>query len=209
MSTTAFFGMLAGALALLEIYPYTMSILGRGLLLRRIPEDERTIPNLATWTILSMAGGIIAFSYYERNDLDGFWFFGGLFLGYCMAAILSIRYGEHRRNSKPPFSTLDKICIAGASVGLVIWYLSGSWEIPIAVNIIVDGFGIAPTIEKVWRLPRSESLQAWTMTVLACVFSIVALGPVHTWNFDRAAFPIYMMLGSGIVWVLLFLRFRK
>lgn len=205
----AFFGMLAGALALLEIYPYTLSILGRDLLLRKIPEEKCTVPNLATWTILSVAGGIVALSYYERDDIDGFWFFGGLFVEYCIAAVLSLWYGEHRRNNRPAFNTLDKVCLAGAGAGLVGWYLSGSWEIPIAVSIVVDAFGIAPTIEKVWRLPRSESLWAWTMTMLACVFSIVALGSVDTWDFNRAAFPIYMMLGSGLVYVLLLHRFKK
>lgn len=207
--STAFFGMLAGALALCEIYPYTVSILGRDLLLRKIPEEERTIPNLATWTILSVAGGIIALSYYERNDLDGFWFFGGLFLGYCIPAVLALWCGEHRRDGRPPFTTLDKLCLAGAGAGLVGWYVSGSWEIPIAVNIVVDAFGIVPTIEKVWRRPRSESLQAWTVTILACVFGIVAIGPVNTWNFSRAAFPLYLMLGSGLVWTLLLRRFQK
>lgn len=206
---TAFFGMLAGALALCEIYPYALSILGRDLLFRRIPEEEWTVPNLATWTILSVAGGIVALSYYERNDLDGFWFFGGLFLGYCIAAVLSLWYGEHRRDGRPPFTTLDKVCLAGAGAGLAGWYVSGSWEIPIAVNIVVDACGIAPTVEKVWRRPRSESLGAWMVTILACVFGIVALGPVNTWDFERAAFPLYLMLGSGLVWTLLLRRFQK
>lgn len=207
--STAFFGMLAGALALCEIYPYTVSILGRDLLLRKIPEEEWTVPNLATWTILSVAGGIIALSYYERNDLSEFWFFGCLFLGYCIPAVLALWYGEHRRDGRPPFTALDKACLAGAGAGLVGWYVSGSWKIPIAVNIAVDAFGIIPTLEKVWRRPRSESLWAWTVTILACVFSIVALGPVNTWDFERAAFPVYIMLGSGVVWALLFRRFQK
>lgn len=207
--STAFFGMLAGALALCEIYPYTVSILGRDLLFRKIPEEEWTVPNLATWTILSVAGGIIALSYYERDDMSEFWFFGCLFLGYCIPAVLAFWYGEHRRDGRPPFTALDKLCLAGAGAGLVGWYASGSWEIPIAVNIVVDTFGIVPTVEKVWRLPRSESLRAWTMTILACVFGIVALGPVNTWSFERSAFPIYITLGSGVVWGMLFRRFQK
>jgi hypothetical protein len=206
---TAFFGMLAGALALLEIYPYTLSILGRDLIFRKIPEEEWTIPNLATWTILSVAGGIVALSYYERDDMDGFWFFAGLFLEYCIAAVLSLWYGEHRCGGRPPFTTLDKVCLAGAGAGLVGWYVSGSWEIPIAVNIVVDAFGIIPTIEKVWRRPRSESLRAWTMTAAGCASALAALGPVHTWDFERSAFPIYIALSSWAVWVMLFRRFRK
>lgn len=209
MFTTAFFGMLAGALALLEIYPYTLSILGRDLLFRKIPEEKRTVPNLATWTILSVAGGIIAFSYCERDDWDSFWLFGGFFIEYCIAAVLSIWYGEHRRNGTPPFSTLDKICLAGAGVGLLAWYVSGSWEIPIVVNITVDAFGLAPTIEKVWRLPRSESLQTWTITILACICGVLALGPFSAWDFDRAAYPVYLLVGSGALWMLLFRRFWK
>lgn len=207
--STAFFGMLAGAFALCEIYPYTVSILGRDLRLRKIPEAEWTVPNLATWTILSVAGGIIALSYYERNDLNEFWFFGSLFLGYVVVAVLAIWYGEHRREGRPPFNTLDKFCLAGASAGLIGWYLSGSWEIPIAVNIVVDVFGIVPTVEKVWHRPRSESLQAWTMTILACVFGIVALGPVSTWDFERAAFPVYITLCSGVMCILLLRRLKK
>ena len=207
--STAFFGMLAGALALLEIYPYTVSILGRDLLLRKIPEEERTIPNLATWTILSVGGGIVAFSYYERNDMDSFWFFGGLFLEYCIATGLSIWYGEHRRNKNPIFSNLDKICLAGAGAGLAAWYFSGSWEIPIAIIIVVEGFGLTPTIEKVLRLPRSENFQAWTMTVLGYIFSIVALGPIDTWKFDRAAVPTCTGLMVGLIWILMLRRFRK
>ncbi len=208
MSTT-FFGMLAGALALFEIYPYALSILGRDMLLRKIPAEKRTVPSLATWTILSVAGGIVAFSYYQRNDMDEFWFFGGLFLEYCIAAVLSLWYGEHRRDGTPPFNILDKVCLAGAGAGLVGWYLSGSWEIPIAVSIVVDAFGIAPTVEKVWRLPRSESLWAWTMTIAGCTCALIALGHFSTWDFSRSAFTIYATLISGTVWVMLFRRFRK
>lgn len=205
----AFFGMLAGALALCEIYPYTVSILGRDLLLRKIPEEEWTVPNLATWTILSVAGGIIALSYYERNDMDSFWFFGGLFIEYCVAAVLSLWYGEHRRDGRPPFTTLDKVCLAGAGAGFVGWYMSGSWEIPIVVNIVVDAFGIVPTIEKVWRRPRSESLRAWTMTAAGCASALVALGHVHTWSFERSAFPLYIALSSWVILGMLLRRFQK
>lgn len=209
MSTTAFFGMLAGVLALLEIYPYVLSILGRGLLLQKIPEEERTVPNLATWTILSMEVGIVAFSYYERNDMDEFWFFAGFFLECLITAILSLRYGEHRRTRGPIFSALDKTCLAGAGAGLVAWYLSGSWGIPIALIIIIEGCGLAPTVEKVWRLPRSEDLRAWTMTVLAYMFSILALGPIDTWNFERSAVPICTGFMAGLIWALILRRFGR
>lgn len=207
--STAFFGMLAGTLVLLESYLYVASILGRGALLQRIPEGEHTVPSLATWTIMSTVGGIIAFSYYERNDMDEFWFFGALAVAYCIQAVLSIWYGEHRRYGTPAFGAFDRFCLAGAGAGLVAWYFSGSWEIPITINAIVDVCGMSPTIYKVWRLPRSENFRAWTVTMVSCCFSIVALGATSTWNFDRAAFPLYLFLINGIVWVLILRRFRK
>jgi hypothetical protein len=116
---------------------------------------------------------------------------------------------EHRYDGKPLFTTMDKVCLAGAGAGLVGWYVSGSWEIPIAVNIVVDAFGIVPTIEKVWRRPRSESLLAWTMTAAGCAFALLALGSVNTWSFERSAFPLYIALSSWMVWGMLFRRFRK
>ncbi|MDO8452020.1 MAG: hypothetical protein Q7S76_04095 [bacterium] len=209
MSIIAFFGVLAAVFILLEIYPYVVSILGRSLSLQKIPEEDRTIPNLATWTILLVEGIIIAFSYYERNDFSNLWFYIALSLEYLIIATLSLWYGEHHRNGEPPFSRFDKICLAGAGAGLLGWYLLGSWEIPIAIIIIVDGFGMAPTIEKTWRLPRSESFRAWTMTVAGSMCALIALGPLQTWDFSRSAFTIYMMLITGIVWSMLFRRFQK
>lgn len=209
ISIPVFFGILAGVIALLEIYPYALSILGKDVFLRKIPDEKRTVPNLATWTIFSVQGLIVTYSYLERNDFSNLWFYAGLTLEYLIAATLALWYGEHRRNGTAPFSRFDLICLTGAGLGLIGWYFSGSWEVPLAINMIIDGFGIAPTVRKVWRRPLTESLLAWSMTLTASACAIVALGPLNTWSFNHSAFTVYMVCTSGLVWLLLLRRFAR
>jgi hypothetical protein len=206
MELTTFFGMLAGALALAEIYPYATSIVGVDLRFRPLSEGERTIPNLATWIIFSVEGGIIAFSYYARSDIPDFWFFAALTVNYLIAAILSIRYGEHVVKKSPPFTRLDLLCLTGAVLSLLLWYQYDSWEIPIVINMVIDSFGIVPTLEKIWRQPKTEDMRAWSMTMVSSVLSVCALGALSTWSFERAGFPLYMVFVNG--GVLLFMMRR-
>lgn len=73
-------------------------------------------------------------------------------------------------------------------------------------NLLIDFFGLLPTIRKAYLDPKSEDRTAWSVTSLSNFLNILA---VSSWTFVIGFYPVYMLLVNGLVTTLLFVRGRK
>src|SRR3989338_4667786 len=96
----------------------------------------KTKPNRATWWVLTLVGLMIATSYYAGGARDTMWVALSYVLGPAIIAVLSLKYGEGR------WERLDQLCLVGALISAVIWYLSESAFVVLLINISMDFLGL-------------------------------------------------------------------
>lgn len=187
--TIEFIGKLAGILSFVAFILYYISIY-RG----------RTRPNRATWFVLTVVGVLIAISYYATGARNTLWIPIAYTIGPLIVFLLSLKYGE---GGWTPF---DRFCLFGCLISIILWKIAHSPEITLFLNILIDFFGILPTIKKSYFDPLSEDTLAWSVTVLASVLNIFA---VETWTFSIGVYPVYMLFFNGMILALLLFSPKK
>lgn len=182
-------GFVAGALELSAFALYYLAIF-RGT----------TRPNRATWFVLTVVGVLIVMSYYASGARETLWVPISYAVGPLIAFLLSLKYGE---GGWTPF---DRFCLLACFVSMIFWKVSHSSEIALFSNILIDFFGLLPTIKKSYFDPTSEDRVAWSVTSLSNFLNILA---VSSWTFTIGFYPVYMLLVNGLVTALLFIRKEK
>ncbi len=91
-------------------------------------------------------------------------------------------------------------------LGLILWQVTKVGNIAIAFGILADGFALLPTFIKSYHYPETESVFPWFSSFLSAVIVFLA---VQTWNFQTSAFPLYLVLANGIVFILVKYKLGK
>jgi hypothetical protein len=177
-------GILAGVIGSLAYVPYIIAMIKR-----------KTTPNKATWIIWSVLGIIIAASYYSAGARETAFVPFGNAIGIVVVTLLALRYGEDG------WTSLDKGCIIGAGAGLILWAATSEPLMALYLTTMVDAIGGIPTIEKAWKRPESEDKLTWVMFVIANSVNILA---IREWTLAIAMYPVYVLILSGVMVVLLF-----
>lgn len=182
-------GRVAGVLAAVAFLPYIVSIL-RG----------RTTPNRATWAIWSMAGIILASSYYASGARSTVWVAISYAIFYVIVFLLSLKYGVGG------YAKLDIICLTGAIVGLLAWIAGRDPVTALYIMAVINLLGTVPTIRKVYRSPESENRLAWSMDVIASILNLFA---ITSFSLHILVYPITALLGNTAIVLLLFVPRRR
>ncbi|MES2213894.1 MAG: hypothetical protein V4465_00675 [Patescibacteria group bacterium] len=177
-------GLLAGITSFASFLLYYISIV-RG----------KTIPNRATWFILTVVGTLICTSYYSLGARDTIWIPVSYVIGPLITFLLSIKYGEGG------WTNFDRWCLFGSGVSLFFWWLFDSALLALLINILIDLFGMLPTLRKSYLRKESEEPFPWLITFLSCMLNILA---IETWDFSIWIYPIYMLIINGAVFLLLY-----
>src|SRR3989344_6561927 len=177
-------GVIAGILSFSAYVLYIVSTL-----------QGMTKPNRATWWILTLVGLMIAMSYYAGGARDTMWVALSYVLGPAIIAVLSLKYGEGR------WERLDQVCLTGALISALIWYLSESALTVLLVNILMDFIGLVPTIKKSYLRPEGENRTAWTLESFAGLLNMFA---IERWTFAIAFYPMYLLILNMTITTLLF-----
>jgi len=179
MSITALFGIAAGILSLTAYPIYVRDIL-RG----------NTKPSRVTWWILTLSNLLLTASYYVSGARDTIWIPISYSIGFLLIAILSIKYGEGG------WTILDYACLAGALASALAWVFFNSAEIALYMIIIVDFFGLMPTIYKSYLRPLTENKTAWVLATAASLLNIFA---IESWTLAISTYPIYILITNALV----------
>lgn len=182
-------GIVAGILPVVALIPYVISV-RRG----------DTKPNRATWWIWTLVGILTIASYRSSGADQTIWL--AVAYAFCpfVIAIFSIRYGQGG------WDRTDRACLLLTGISLIVWWALQSALAALLIHIFIDFLGLIPTLKKVYFQPRTESRLAWTLAWSGCVINMFA---VEEWTLAIAAHPIYHLLSSFAVVVLIWRKERK
>lgn len=182
-------GFFAGLLSLSAFVIYNISIF-RGY----------TKPSRVTWWVLTIIGTLILISYYQEGARSTIWVPLAYTIGPLFTAILSIKYGVGGWNR------LDRFCILFVAISLLLWWLLKDPLLVLITNILIDFFGILPTIKKSYKEPKTESGVSWGLEFIA---SIINLFAINSWTFSIYVYPVYLALANGAIALGIITRTKK
>lgn len=179
----------ASILCLVAFFPYITTIL-----------KGTTKPNRASWWIWVTLGTVLCASYYSTGGGITLWAFVFTVLGQLIVAILSLKSGEGG------WSNLDRTCLVGAGVSLLLWLWFDDPFVALLFGITIDIFAVVPTIKKSYLDPESEDLLYWIIYGLGTFLNIFT---VENWSFQVILWPIYVLIANlAIVYLLLIPKFN-
>lgn len=176
----------AGVLFIAAFVPYIRAIL-----------CDETKPVKATWLIWASLDSITIAGMYAEGTVNGQIL--GAVCGAWTVAMLSLNYGT------PGWTKLDKFCLGGAVLGIVLWQVFSNPVLGITTSLSVVFLGSIPTFSSAWKDPSGEDRTAWTIFWLSCVAAVIA---VPQWTLADAAQPITFFLIESIMMYILYFRPR-
>ncbi len=189
MSFHALLGIVAGILAFTAMPIYVIDIF-RG----------NTKPSRVTWWILSGLNALLALSYYASGARDTIWVPIVYSVIFLIVAILSLKYGDGG------WEKSDFLCLLGAAISALAWWLLASPQIALFLIILVDFFGLVPTIYKSYREPETESRISWSIALVASLLNILA---IEVWVPEIAVYPFYVFITNLMITYFILRPFRK
>lgn len=172
----------SGILFLLGFSRYIIAIL-RG----------ETKPTTVSWLIWAPLDYVLIWGMYQKGTVN--WQIVAAVIGVTTVALLSLRYG------KPGWSVVDKLCLAGGIVGVILGAIMGDSIWTIMVILIVIFLGGIPTWVSAYEHPEREDRTAWVILLLSCIAAILA---IKNWTWEEASQPVSFLISEIIMVVLLF-----
>lgn len=152
-----------------------------------------------TWFILSMLGVIAFISQAEAGASWSLVFSGLDTLGSLIVLGLSFWHGVGGATK------LDFLALTIAGVGVVVSLFAKQPIIAIVGVILADLSGIALTVIKVWKDPRSETTISWLLFATAGVFGLLT---ISEWTIGIYLYPLYLVLANYSVPVVQLIKLR-
>jgi hypothetical protein len=181
------FNVLAGLLFVAAFIPYIRAIL-----------RKETSPMKSTWLIWATLDTITFAGMWSEGTVNGQ--ITGAVLGAWTVTILAFKYGESG------WSRLDKLCLAGAVLGIALWQIFDSPLLGIAISLSVVFLGSIPTFVSAWKDPSKEDRTAWTIYWVSCVCALIG---VPTWTLQDAMQPMtFFAIESIMMFILIYRPFK-
>ncbi len=103
------------------------------------------------------------------------------------------------KNAKWKLTRFDLTCGVLSLIGLILWYITSSGNVAIVFSILADGLAALPTIVKSFNFPETES--SWTYFT-GTLSAAITLLTVKVWDLANAGFPLYILLVTLVISVL-------
>ncbi len=187
MTVKDIFSIFGGIFAIAGFVPYIRAIV-----------LKETKPAKATWIIWATLDTITFFGMYAEHALNGQMI--GIIGGVWVVVVLALKYGERG------WTMLDKSCLCGALVGIILWLAFNSPVLGIVMSLSIIFLGSIPTFVSAWKDPSRENKLGWFIYWFSCVFTLAAL-PACT--LADAAQPIIFFLINTVMIYILFVRPRR
>ncbi len=178
---------LAGLLFVVGYIPYARAIL-----------RKETKPAKASWIIWASLDTVTIAGMYAKGTVNGQIL--GVIIGVWVIVVLALKYGT------PGWTKLDKFCLGGAVLGIVLWKTFSNPVLGIITSLSVVFIGSIPTFVSAWKDPSRENKLAWTIFWVSCVCAVIA---IPHWTMADAAQPITFFLIETIMMYILYVRPRS
>lgn len=179
---------LSSILTFIGVFPYARDIL-RG----------KTKPRVVTWFVWSVLTGIAAIASYVDQQYPAAILAVVATAGTATIVVLGYKNGDRK------FERIDFICLAGAGIGLILWWYFNSPAIAIIASITIDFIGAVPTLIHSWKKPHEET---WIVFLLSFLGALCTVAVVTDWRVTAIAYPLYLTVINLVFTVLLVTRRR-
>lgn len=178
---------LAGLLFIAGFIPYIRAIL-----------RKEARPAKTTWIIWAILDIITLLGMYVKDTVNGQIL--SAVIGACAVAVLALKYGT------PGWTKLDKFCLTGAILGIILWQAFNSPALGIIVTLSVIFLGSIPMFTSTWKDPSRENKLAWMIFWISCVCAVIA---IPQWTLADAAQPITFFAIETIMMYILYIHSRS
>jgi len=153
---------------------------------------KRSVPERATWFILTVLGLVAFFSQKGMGAQASLWFVGLQTVGVCVIFCLSIKYGVGGLVKR------DALILLAAAFGIILWILTDEPLLALVVVILVRSIALGVTVYKTYKNPSSEATLPWLIYALSAVLAIASVG---TMQFNLLLYPMYVILADSAVMI--------
>lgn len=188
MNTTAILIILSSFLSIASVFPYLIGV---------IKGDVK--PRIVTWVTWSALTGIASVAAFTEKHYTTLILLVLTTILTSSVAIIGWKHGDKK------IEKLDYVCLFGAIVGIIVWWLSNSPSLAVVFTLIVDLIGGIPTLVHCWKKPDEEQ---WTTFAISAVGSLCTLLAVGEWRITAFAFPLYLVV-MGTTYTTIILTRRK
>lgn len=150
-----------------------------------------TRPLRASWLIWSVLSGISFVSQVAEGATMSLFYAGVQSGGTIFIFLLAIRRGagEFLRGS-------DAFVLAGACMGLFLWFATESAAYALIISCGISLLGGSVTIAKAFAQPGSETMSCWLLNLIASTFALMSVGQL---DLILMAYPIYLLILNGAI----------
>ncbi|MBA3678861.1 hypothetical protein H0W80_01530 [Candidatus Saccharibacteria bacterium] len=171
-----FFGIAAGLLTGIAAIPYIIDIV-----------RKKARPERASWFIWLVLA-VIAFSTQFAEGATWSLIITAVdSIAVLIIFLLSIKYGEGRITRR------DKIGLAVAGIGLVLWFITRHAVIALLFIVAVDASGVVLTLIKTYQEPDSETYTMWLLVAFAAIMSLLS---VSIYTVGILIYPFYLFVAN-------------
>jgi len=170
----------AGALILfLSGLPYIIDII-----------KGKTHPNLVTWITWTLLNVINAVAAASTGAISTAILAASAGLTTAIIVTMGFKHGVKR------YTRFDIICQALALVGIVIWRLTASPDLAIAIALSVELIAAFPTWRHAWVSPHAETWEGFGISIPAGLLTIASL---TNFTFVTLAYPIVLVGNCAVI----------
>lgn len=180
--------------SVLTIVAGVLFVLGFGPYIRAIVRRE-TVPSKTSWLIWASLDSITLVGMFFAGSMNGQII--GAVAGAWAIVVLAFNYG------KSGWTRLDKFCLGGAVLGIVLWVTTSNPLFGIVISQSVVLLAALPTFVSAWK--GTEDRVAWTIFWLSCVCAMLA---IPQWTFADAFQPSVFFAIETIVVAILYFKPR-
>jgi hypothetical protein len=155
-----------------------------------------TKPNRVTWFLWAVAP-LIAFSAEIKSGV-GLRSLMTFMVGFGPLLVFIASFINRKAYWK--ISRLDIACGVLSVLALVLWKITGTGDVAIALSIAADLLAGVPTIIKSYKEPQSES---YLVFLFGATSAAITLLTIDQWTFANAGFPIYIFLICTLLFTLI------
>lgn len=108
------------------------------------------------------------------------------------------------RNKDKDITRFDWICLALATVSLVMWLFAQQPVISMLLVVATEVISFFPTIRKSWRAPHTETLSSYITNFFRFIIALLAL---NKYTFVAIGYPTtWLLLNGGFALMLIYRR---
>ena len=140
------------------------------------------------WTITSVTS---LATYYASGARESIWV-PVAYVAVCGAIFVAAVV----RRSPGGLSKIEIVCLSGAALAAVIWWVSGSAVWGQVASVAIEMVAYVP----IWLVARKENRTAWSLETCGSIINLLAVSQL---TFGLLLYPIAILICNGTVVVLM------